>query len=56
MHSVTTPEKCIFALGFVVTESSRFKPYCVHGGTPIRILLRDMKLDYDHYMIDDYSK
>lgn len=56
LHSVLTPERCIFALGTVVTENSKFESYCVHGGCPVRILSRDVILDYDHYMIDDYSK
>lgn len=56
MHSVTTPKRCIFAMGSLITKSSTMESYCVHGGSPIKILSRDVMLDYDHYMIDDYTK
>lgn len=56
LHSVTTPERCIFSMGTVVTKSSKFESFCVHGGNPVRILSRDVMLDYDHYMINDYSE
>lgn len=55
MHSVCTPNRCIFALGSIVTRSSKFESYCVHGGIPLKILSRDVKLDYEHYMIEDYT-
>lgn len=56
MHSVSTPKRCIFAFGSIITKSNSFEPYCVHGGNPIRILSHDVMLDYNHYMIDNYSE
>ncbi len=56
MHSVTTPKRCIFALGSTITKSNKFESFCVHGGNPMRILLHNVMLDYNHYMIDNYSK
>lgn len=42
MHSVTTPEHCIFGLGSVLTRGTEYESYCVHGGTPLRVLTRDV--------------
>ena len=55
MHSVTTPQRCIFALGSVVSKSAQFQSYSVHGGTPLSVLSSDVMLDYSHYMINDYT-
>lgn len=55
LHSVTTPERCIFALGTEIIKSSHFESYCVHGGNPIEIISRDVMLDYNHYMIYNYA-
>jgi acetyltransferase-like isoleucine patch superfamily enzyme len=38
MHSVKTPERCIFGMGTVITRGSEMKPYCVMGGSPVRVL------------------
>lgn len=56
LHSVSTPQRCIFAFGSIITKSNSFEPFCVHGGNPIRILSHDVMLDYNHYMIDNYSE
>ena len=42
MHSVTTPERCIFGMGSMVTRGGQYESYCVHGGSPIRVLSRDV--------------
>ena len=55
MHSVTTPERCIFGMGTTVTRGGQYEPYCVHGGDPVRILSRDTMIDYNHYMIESYA-
>ena len=55
MHSVSTPERCIFGLGSIVTNGSDFQPYCVHGGSPLRVISKNVKLVYDQYMIKDYT-
>ena len=38
MHSVTTPEHCIWGMGTTVTRSCVKKSYCLMGGSPVRIL------------------
>ena len=38
MHSVTTPERCIWGMGTTVTRGCVKKSYCVMGGSPVRIL------------------
>lgn len=53
MYSVTILERCIFAMGSLITKSSIMESYCVYGGSPINLLSRGVMLDYDHYMIDE---
>lgn len=48
MHSVTTPPRCIFGMDSVITRSSEMESYCVMGGSPLRILSRNVIRDYDH--------
>lgn len=48
MHSVTTPERCIFGMGTVVTRGCVKKSYCVMGGSPVRILSENVMRDYEH--------
>ncbi len=53
MHSVKTPERCIFGMGTVVTRSCVKKSYCVMGGNPVRILtenvMRIIRQDTEEY-------
>lgn len=55
MHGVHTPERCIFGARSIVTRGGQFESYCVHGGSPIRVLSRNVMRDYDHDQIKDYS-
>lgn len=55
MHGVQTPERCIFGARSVVTRGGQFESYCVHGGSPIRVLSRNVMRDYDNDLITDYS-
>ena len=48
MHSVKTPERCIFGMNTVVTRNCVMKSYCVMGGEPVRILTENVMRDYDH--------
>lgn len=48
MHSVTTPERCIFGMGTVVTRGCEMRSYCVMGGSPVRILSENIMRDYNH--------
>lgn len=56
MHSVETPERCIFGMGSVVTRGGKFESYCVHGGSPLRVLSRNVMRVYGQDMIYNYSK
>ena len=52
MHSVTTPERCIFGMGTVVTRGCVKKSYCVMGGSPVRILSENVMRDFEHDTTD----
>lgn len=53
MHSVTTPERCIFGMGTVVTRGCVKQPYCIMGGSPVRVLrenvMRIIGQDVENY-------
>lgn len=55
MHGVHTPDRCIFAARSTVTRGGNFESYCVHGGSPLHILTRNVMRDYDNDQITDYS-
>lgn len=42
MHSVVTPERCIFGMGTVVTRNCEKQSYCLMGGSPVKILTRNV--------------
>ncbi len=46
MHSVRTPERCIFGMNTIVTRNCEMKPYCVMGGSPVKILTENVMRDY----------
>lgn len=46
MHSVKTPERCIFGMGTIVTRSTPMEPYAITGGQPPRILHRNVYRDF----------
>lgn len=48
MHSVETPERCIFAMNTIVAKNTPAKPYCVMGGSPVAVLSENvMRTDMD---------
>ena len=55
MQGVHTPERCIFGARSIVTRGGQFESYCVHGGSPIRVLSRNVMYDYDNDLITDYT-
>lgn len=48
MHSVTTPERCIFGMGTTVTRGCVAQSYCVMGGSPVRVLTENVLRDLSH--------
>lgn len=48
MHSVKTPERCIFGMNTVVTRNCEKESFCIMGGNPVRILRRNIMRDYNH--------
>ena len=55
MHSVETPERCIFGARSVVTRGGQFESYCVHGGSPLHVLTRNVKRIYGQDQITEYK-
>lgn len=55
MHSVITPERCIFGMGSMVTKGGQYESYCVHGGSPIRVLSRDVMRIIGQDKIESYA-
>lgn len=55
MHSVETPERCIFGATTIITRGGLYEPYCVHGGSPVHVLSRDVMRVYGQDMITDYT-
>lgn len=56
MHSVTTPERCIFGAKTVVTRGGQYESYCVHAGSPIRIVSRNVMRIIGQDSVKDYSE
>lgn len=56
MHSVNTPKRCIFGMGSIVTRACEFESYAVHGGSPLRVLSRNVKRIIGLDMILDYNE
>jgi acetyltransferase-like isoleucine patch superfamily enzyme len=48
MHSVTTPGYCIWGMGTTITRGCVKKPYCLMGGSPVRVLRENVMRDYEH--------
>ena len=55
MHSVETPEHCIFGARSIVTRKEKYESYCVYGGDPLRILSRDTKRIPDQDVVVEYT-
>ena len=55
MHSVKTPERCIFGARSMLTRGSQFESYCVHGGSPLRVLNRNVMRIIGQDRIDKYT-
>ena len=56
MPGVTTPEHCIFGARTIVTRNGKYESYCVHGGSPVRVLSRNVMRIIGQDTVTDYSK
>lgn len=55
MHSVTTPANVVFGARTVVTRGMNYEPDCVYGGSPIRVLRRNVRRIVGQDSITDYT-
>lgn len=55
MPNVKTPDRCIFGARSIVTRGAKLEPFCVHGGSPLHVLSRNVMRDYNNDQIKDYS-
>lgn len=55
MPGVTTPEYCIFGARTIVTRGGNYESYCVHGGSPIRVLSRNVKRIIGKDSVNNYT-
>lgn len=55
MHSVKTPERCIFGARSTVVKSSKPESYCVHVGSPLRIVSRNVMRVYGQDYLTEYQ-
>lgn len=53
LHSVHTPERCVFGARSILTRGEKYESYCVYGGSPLRILSRNIICDMDNKL--EYS-
>lgn len=54
LPGVKTPERCIFGARSVITRGCQFESYCVHGGSPLRVLSRNVMRIIGQDTIDKY--
>jgi len=55
LHSVETPHHCYFGLRSVITRSGDYESYCLYGGSPLRVLSRNVERIIGQDKITDYS-
>ncbi len=55
MPGVSTPEHCTFGARTTLTRGFSYEPNCVYGGSPMRMLSRNVIRDYGNDVIKDYS-
>lgn len=55
LHSATIPDYSVFAARSVITSSAKLESKCVHGGTPAKVIERDVIRPEFPLSIVDYS-
>lgn len=56
MPGVTTPDYCIFGARTIVTRGGSYESYCVHGGSPVKVLSRNVKRIIGQDTVKDYTQ
>ena len=56
MHSVKTPDFCIFGMGTILTRGVNCESYCLHGGSPVKVLSRDVMRVIGKDYIESYAE
>lgn len=56
MPGVTTPEYCIFGARTIATRGGQYEPYCVHGGSPVKVLSRNVMRIIGQDSVKDYAQ
>lgn len=54
MPSAQTPERCVFGARTVVTRGGQYESCCVHGGSPVRVLSRNVVRIIGQDSVKDY--
>lgn len=52
MPGVTTPDDCIFGARTMITRGGKYESRCLHGGSPVRVLSRDVMITIGQESID----
>lgn len=55
LPGVTTPNHCIFGARTVITRNGEYESYCLHGGSPVKILKKNVMRIIGQNSIKDYS-
>lgn len=55
LNGVNTPQGCIFGAKTVITRNYKMEPYCLYGGSPMRLLSRNVMRRYGKDCITDYT-
>ena len=55
MPGVATPEYCIFGARTIVTRGGQYESYCVHGGSPVKVLSRNVMRIIGQDTVKDYT-
>lgn len=55
LNGVNTPQGCIFGANTVITKSDKMEPYSLYGGSPLRLLSRNVMRRYGKDSITDYT-
>ncbi len=55
MHSVHTPENCVFGARSVLTHNRQYESYCVYAGSPVHVVKRNTIRKIGQDLITNYE-